>query len=93
VFQTKHHGALQTHHGRFLDLVPDRFVEMTWMTGRDGIAGAETVVRVELQADGPGTQVRLTHSGFYDEAAVRRHDQAWEHHVLPHLDEVLRDEE
>ena len=93
VFQTKYQGALHTHYGRFLNLLPDRLVEMTWMTGGEGTAGAETVVRVEFEARSPGTRLRLTHSGFYDEAGVRRHDQAWERHVLPHLDEVLRNEE
>ena len=59
------------------------------MTGDLGTAGAETVVTVELEPNAAGTLLRLTHAGFYDRAAVERHDQAWEPPVLPHLDEAL----
>ncbi|HEY5273785.1 MAG TPA: SRPBCC domain-containing protein [Acidimicrobiales bacterium] len=36
----------------------------------------------------PGTRIRLTHSGFYDEATSDRHAEAWPQ-ILDHLDEVL----
>lgn len=90
VFQTRHEGELHSHYGRFLALKLNELVELTWITCRAGTDGAETVVTVQLQrtADN-GTDLRLSHTGFYDEAGVKRHDDAWANHVLPHLDEVL----
>lgn len=88
-FEVEHDGARHAHYGRFLALEPDRVVEMTWMTGKGGTDGAETVVRVELAPSGAGTHLRLTHSGFYDEPAAEQHEDAWPR-VLAHLDERLR---
>ena len=76
------------HHGRVMRLVADRLVEMTWVTGRDGTWGAETLVSVELSETSLGTRVRLKHGGFYDEPAAVQHGEAWPR-VLEHLDEVL----
>lgn len=89
VFYTEHEDQLQPHYGRFLRLQRDRIVELTWMTGALGTAGAETVVTVELEPNGAGTRLRLTHAGFYDQADVERHEKAWKEHVLPHLDTTL----
>ncbi|GCD94674.1 SRPBCC family protein [Embleya hyalina] len=91
VFVTRHASELQPHYGRFLALEPYRLVELTWVTGTAGTAGAETVVSVELAAtvEGGGTRLCLTHAGFYDQGAAGRHGEAWAHHVLPHLDGVL----
>jgi uncharacterized protein YndB with AHSA1/START domain len=87
-FDVVHDGERHPHYGRFIALQPDLLVEQTWLTGKSGTDGAETLLRVELEATESGTLVRLTHRGFYDEAGSKRHADAWPQ-VLHHLDEVL----
>ncbi len=65
------------HYGRFLRLIVDRLVEITWVTGAGGTEGVETIVTVELQPIGRTTRLSLTHAGFAGEAARDRHRQAW----------------
>jgi hypothetical protein len=89
-FETTHEGNRYPHFGRFLVLDPDRLVEMSWVTGRNGTWGAETVVRLEIFPADSGSRVRLTHSGFYEAAAAIGHADAWPQ-VLRHLDNVLGD--
>jgi hypothetical protein len=58
------------------------------MTDRGGTAGAETVVSVELSPSASGTRLRLTHAGFYDDASLEQHRDAWPH-VLAVQDERI----
>ena len=47
-FEVVHEGVHHPHYGRFVALEPGVLIEQTWVTGRGGTEGAETVVRVEL---------------------------------------------
>jgi uncharacterized protein YndB with AHSA1/START domain len=87
-FETEYEDTRHPHYGRFLSLEPNRLVEITWVTGTPGTEGAETVVRVELEATKSGTRLRLTHAGFYDERGVKQHDDAWLE-ILGRLDDQL----
>jgi uncharacterized protein YndB with AHSA1/START domain len=76
------------HYGRFLRLVKNASIELTWLTGAGGTEGAETVVTVELQPAGEGTMLRLSHAGFATEASRDRHRHAWPL-VLEHLERQI----
>ena len=88
-FNVVQEGERYAHYGRYLRVESGRLIEQTWVTGRNGTDGAETVVRVELTPSEAGTELRLTHGGFYDEASSRRHRDSWPQ-ILEHLDATLR---
>jgi uncharacterized protein YndB with AHSA1/START domain len=76
------------HYGRFLRLIPNNLVELTWVTGALGTEGSETVVTVKLAAANAGTHLHLTHAGFPNAASRDRHAQAWPS-VLTHLEQRI----
>lgn len=65
------------HYGRFLKLIPNQLIKLTWVTGKGGTKGFETVVTVELTSKVEKTLLKLTHSGFPDEESKNGHQQAW----------------
>jgi uncharacterized protein YndB with AHSA1/START domain len=87
-FVVEHEGKRHPHYGRFLALKPDRKVELTWLTGKDGTQGAETVLSVVLEPRAGGSTLTLTHRGFYDQARADHHGKSWEQ-ILAKLDERL----
>lgn len=76
-FQTEYRAERHSHYGRFLRLVPGKLVEITWMTGKGGTEGAETVLTVEFIPEKDGTRVKLAHRGFPHEQARAQHETAW----------------
>ena len=78
------------HYGRFLRLVPDALVSVTWVTGAGGTGGAETTLTVHLDAiAGDFTQVTLTHHGFATVESRDAHEAAWPM-MLAHQDATLQ---
>jgi uncharacterized protein YndB with AHSA1/START domain len=82
-FETEHQvetdkkAQRHPHYGRFLHLAPARLIEVTWVTGKGGTEGAETVVTVELIPETNGTRVRLRHRGLPHAEAAAAHEKAW----------------
>ena len=71
----------------FVEVVPDRLVRFTWgWSGHPSVPPGSTTVEIELEIDGDGTLLTLTHSGLPpDERAIHR--TGWDHYV-PRLAEV-----
>ncbi|MCJ7420721.1 SRPBCC family protein [Sphingomicrobium astaxanthinifaciens] len=68
------------HYGRVLALVPDRSIELAWVTGNgraEGTEGAETILTITLEPQAAGTLLRLDHRGFVNEASRRAHADNW----------------
>lgn len=79
-FYNRDEWGRHPHYGRFLEVVENELVEMTWMTGDGtdvGTRGAETILRIELVPTGDATEIRLTHSGFVSEKARDDHAENW----------------
>lgn len=76
-FETQTVAQRHPHYGRFLQLLPQQLVQLTWVTGAGGTEGAETVVTVELHPEGLGCRLKLTHAGFATAASRDGTEQAW----------------
>ena len=76
-FEVDFQGKRHPHYGRFIRLVPGRLVEMTWVTGKGGTEGAETLLTVEFIPENNGTRVRLSHRGFPHAEAAIENQAAW----------------
>lgn len=86
-FETGRPASRHAHYGRFLRLDPGKLIEMTWVTGKGGTEGAETIVTVELSSGENKTFLRLTHAGFLTSDSRDGHAKAWPE-VLRHLAEA-----
>lgn len=76
-FETAYQGKRYPHYGRFLRLIKPKLVEFTWLTGKGGTDGAETIVTIELKPYDNGALLCLTQKGFYSEEARNRTEEAW----------------
>ena len=76
-FETEFEGQRHPHYGRFLELVPDERILLTWVTGIPGTKGFETVIAIGLEPADEGTKLTFEHAGFPDEETMRGHRDAW----------------
>lgn len=61
--------------GSYKEVTPDTKLVFTWAW--EGAPGPETTVTVELEDDGEGTLVKLTHVGFPSEEEAKKHEEGW----------------
>jgi uncharacterized protein YndB with AHSA1/START domain len=68
--------------GCFLEIVPGRRLVFTWGWEREdlGVPPGSSIVEIELQPDGDGTRLTLTHRGL-PAGAVEVHRHGWEHYT------------
>jgi uncharacterized protein YndB with AHSA1/START domain len=68
--------------GAFLEVVPERRLVFTWGWEDEGLGvpPGSTVVEIELEPDGDGTFLRLTHRGLPRDA-IETHRGGWEHYL------------
>ncbi len=68
-------GGPITVHGEFLEIDPPRLLAYTWTSSWMPVS---TEVRWELEAQGSGTVLKLTHTGFAgDENQAKGHSVGW----------------
>jgi uncharacterized protein YndB with AHSA1/START domain len=68
--------------GSFVEIVPGRRLVFTWgwETESLGVPPGSTTVEIELEPDGDGTLLRLTHRGL-PAGSVELHRHGWEHYA------------
>jgi uncharacterized protein YndB with AHSA1/START domain len=76
-FEVEFQGNRHPHYGRFIRLHPGRLVETTWVTGKGGTEGAETLLTVEFIPENDGTRVKLSQRGFPHAKAAAENQAAW----------------
>ena len=79
-FETEFEGSRHPHYGPFPTLDPPRRLAWTRVT-------AETLATVDPAEGRPGCLLRMRHTGYLDEPARRRHEEAWPR-VLERMDEL-----
>jgi len=72
--------------GKYLEVIPNHRVVFTWgwekpSEGMPAVPAGSTRVEIDLQAEGDGTRVRLTHSEL-PPAARDRHELGWGHYLM-----------
>jgi uncharacterized protein YndB with AHSA1/START domain len=76
-FQIDMHGEDMdfVHTGRYLEIDRPRKLAFTWISG--GTQDQETVVTLNLEADGDGTLLTLTHERFPNTESRDNHAKGW----------------
>ncbi len=67
------------HYGRFLVLEKPKRIEYTWVSQHT--RGLESVVTIDLKAEGNQTLLMLRHEGVPDDKMGRLHEMGWNHYL------------
>jgi uncharacterized protein YndB with AHSA1/START domain len=82
IFRIRMPGA-EVASGHFVEIVPNQRLVFTW--GWEGEASAvppgSTTVAIELEPDGAGTLLRLTHSSIASPPVAEHHRLGWKHYL------------
>jgi uncharacterized protein YndB with AHSA1/START domain len=82
IFRIRMPGA-EVASGHFVEIVPNQRLVFTW--GWEGEASAvppgSTTVAIELEPDGAGTLLRLTHSSIASLPVAEHHRLGWKHYL------------
>jgi len=63
--------------GEFTDIVPNKRIAFTWRTLTEHGPIGETLVMIDFAEKDGGTHVKLTHTGFPNEATAKSHHGGW----------------
>ena len=76
-FQIDMHGGekVHIHPGRYLEIDRPNKLVFTWLS--EGTQQQETVVTLELEPDGDGTALTLTHERFPTAESRDNHEKGW----------------
>jgi uncharacterized protein YndB with AHSA1/START domain len=72
--------------GRYTEIDPPRRLAFTWLWDGDT---RRTLIEIDFEETDGVTAVRFTHSGLWDEQAVRSHEGGWGR-ILDNLERCLR---
>jgi uncharacterized protein YndB with AHSA1/START domain len=65
--------------GSYVELIPHSLIVFTWgWVGSPDIPPGSSRVTIQLEPDGDGTLLTLTHSGLPDDTAVAMHREGWD---------------
>jgi uncharacterized protein YndB with AHSA1/START domain len=75
--------GVQVASGRFVEVVPNRRVVFTWGWEGEGapIPPGGSTVSIDLEPEGAGTLLRLTHSDLPSPPVAELHRQGWERYL------------
>jgi uncharacterized protein YndB with AHSA1/START domain len=74
VMRNPHDGAEYGGGGTYTEIDPPNRLAFTWLW--DGTSTRQ-LIQINFEESGGVTTVRFTHSGLWDEEAVRSHEEGW----------------
>ena len=86
VMRDPHDGAEYGGGGRYTEIDPPRRLAFTWLWDD---YPTRMLIEIDFEESDGATTVRFTHSGLWDEEAVRSHDRGWGR-AFDNLDRTLR---